>query len=228
MDLTEQTKQLEADLVELESLLEKAERKRVQDLLKQEKQKVEKELALKKQQKEQQVKREVDPSAPSKAPYTVKITNYAWDQSEKFVKIYLTLKDVQKHPSENVQVEFREGSFSVLVKDLNGKNHQMNILNLLHPIDPNESFKKIKTDMVLVMCKKQTSKKWDCLTKVEKQTKEKKEKPDVDDSADPSEGLMNLLKKIYTEGDDEMKRTLNKAWTESQDKEKRRGDMMDL
>ncbi|CAG07650.1 unnamed protein product, partial [Tetraodon nigroviridis] len=221
MDLTEQTKQLEADLVELESLLEKAERKRVQDLLKQEKQKVEKELALKKQQKEQQVKREVDPSAPSKAPYTVKITNYAWDQSEKFVKIYLTLKDVQKHPSENVQVEFREGSFSVLVKDLNGKNHQMNILNLLHPIDPNESFKKIKTDMVLVMCKKQTSKKWDCLTKVEKQTKEKKEKPDVDDSADPSEGLMNLLKKIYTEGDDEMKRTLNKAWTESQDKEKR-------
>lgn len=39
---------------------------------------------------------------------------------------------------------------------------------------------------------------------------------------------MNLLKKIYTEGDDEMKRTLNKAWTESQDKEKRRGDMMDF
>lgn len=39
---------------------------------------------------------------------------------------------------------------------------------------------------------------------------------------------MNMLKKIYTEGDDEMKRTLNKAWTESQDKEKRRGDMMDF
>lgn len=228
MDLTEQVRQLEADLVELGSLLEKAGRKRVQDLLKQEKQKVEKELALKKQQKEQQAKREADPSALSKAPYTVKINNYAWDQSEKFVKIYLTLKDVQRNPSENVEVEFREGSFSVLVKDLNGKNHQMNILNLLHPIDPNESFKKIKTDMVLIMCKKQTSKKWDCLTKVEKQTKEKKEKPDGDDSADPSEGLMNLLKKIYTEGDDEMKRTLNKAWTESQDKEKRQGDMMDF
>lgn len=71
-----QIRQLEADLVELGSLLEKAERKRMQDLLKQEKQKVEKELALKKQQKEQQVKREADPSAPSKAPYTVKITNY--------------------------------------------------------------------------------------------------------------------------------------------------------
>lgn len=62
--------------MELGSLLGKAERKRAQDLLKQEKQKVEKELVLKKQQKEQQVKRDADPSARSKAPYTVKITNY--------------------------------------------------------------------------------------------------------------------------------------------------------
>ena len=133
-----QIKQLEADLVELGSFFEKAERKRVQDLLKQERQKVEKELAIKKQQKEQQVKRETESPAPFKAPYTVKITNYgivallssssvhlckrttvrilptimsltAWDQSEKFVKIYLTLKDVQKNPSESVEVEFTEG-----------------------------------------------------------------------------------------------------------------------
>lgn len=32
----------------------------------------------------------------------------AWDQSEKFVKIYLTLKDVHKIPSENVEVNFTE------------------------------------------------------------------------------------------------------------------------
>eukprot|EP00066_Takifugu_rubripes_P009003 XP_003975600.1 PREDICTED: calcyclin-binding protein [Takifugu rubripes] len=228
MELTEQIKQLEADLVELGSLLGKAERKRAQDLLKQEKQKVEKELALKKQQKEQQVKRDADPSARSKAPYTVKITNYAWDQSDKFVKIYLTLKDVHKNPSENVEVNFREGSFSVLVKDLNGKNHQMNILNLLHPIDPNDSFKKIKTDIVLLMCKKQTNKKWDCLTKVGKQAKEKKENLSGDDAGDSSEPLMNMLKKMYAEGDDEMKRMLNKAWTESQEKKMKGGDMMDL
>uniref|UniRef100_A0A3Q4BTQ9 Calcyclin-binding protein n=1 Tax=Mola mola TaxID=94237 RepID=A0A3Q4BTQ9_MOLML len=217
MDITEQINQLDADLQELGSLLEKAERKRVQELLKQEQKKVEKDLAVKRQQKEQQAKREADPSAPSKPAYTVKITNYAWDQSEKFVKIYLTLKDVHKIPSENVEVNFTEGSFSVLVKDLNGKNHQMKVLNLLYPIDANDSCKKIKTDMVLVMCKKHTSKKWDCLTKVEKQSKEK-EKPSVDDSTDPSDSLMNMLKKIYSEGDDEMKRTINKAWSESQEK----------
>ncbi|XP_045908072.1 calcyclin-binding protein [Micropterus dolomieu] len=228
MDLTEQINQLEADLLELGSLVEKVERKRVQELLKQEQKKVENELAVKRQQKELQARRQADPSAASKATYTVKITNYAWDQSEKFVKIYLTLKNVHKIPSENVEVNFTEGSFSVLVKELDGKNHQMTVLNLLYPIDEKDSYKKIKTDMVLVMCKKHTAKKWECLTKVEKLSKEK-DKPPVDDNTDPSAGLMSMLKKIYSEGDDEMKRTINKAWSESQEK-KIRGEegMMDF
>lgn len=54
-------------------------------------------------------------------------------------------------------------------------------------------------------------------------------KPSVNENADPSEGLMSMLKKIYTDGDDEMKRTINKAWSESQEK-KIRGEegMMDF
>lgn len=227
MDVSEQISQLEADLLELGSLLERAERKRVQEVLKQEQKKVEKELTVKRQQKEQQARKDAVPSATSKATYTVKITNYAWDQSEKFVKIYLTLKDVHKIPPENVEVSFTEGSFSVLVKDLDGKNHQMTVLNLLYPVDEKDSYKKIKTDMVLVMCKKRTAKKWECLTKVEKQSKEK-EKPNIDENADPSDSLMNMLKKIYSEGDDEMKRTINKAWSESQEKKLRGEDMMDF
>lgn len=227
MDLTEQINQLEADLAEVGSLLEKAERKRVQDLLIQEQKKVEKELSFKRQQKEQLARKEADPVAASKATYTVKITNYAWDQSDKFVKIYLTLKDVHKIPSENVEVTFEERSFSVLVKDLDGKNHQLTILNLLYPINEKDSYKKIKSDMLLIMCKKQSREKWECLTKVEKQYKEK-DKPKMDDNEDPSQGLMNMLKKIYDDGDDEMKRTINKAWSESQEKKMKGGDMMDF
>lgn len=123
--------------------MERAERKRVQELLKLEQKKVEKELASKRQQQEQQAKRDAEPSAASKASYTVKITNYgkellftvtcdsvtvkclpelkngfancsyshifaAWDQSDKFVKIYLNLKNVHTIPSENVEVSFSE------------------------------------------------------------------------------------------------------------------------
>ncbi|XP_046870282.1 calcyclin-binding protein [Hypomesus transpacificus] len=215
MDLNEQINQLEADLLEISNLLEKAERERVQDVLKQEQKKVEKEISAKRLQKEQQAKRE-DPTSSSKA-YTVKINNYGWDQSDKFVKIYITLKGVHNVAPENVNVSFTERSFVALVKDLDGKNHQMTMNNLLCPIDVQESSKKVKTDMVLVMCKKKTAKQWECLTQVEKKTKEK-EKPNTEENADPSDGLMSMLKKIYSDGDDEMKRTINKAWSESQEK----------
>lgn len=50
----------------------------------------------------------------------------------------------------------------------------------------------------------------------------------MDDNADPSDGLMNMLKKIYSEGDDEMKRTINKVWTESQEKRLRGEETMDF
>ena len=42
---------------------------------------------------------------------------------------------------------------------------------------------------------------------------------DMDKDKDPSESLMDLMKKMYDEGDDEMKRTIAKAWTESREKQ---------
>lgn len=228
MDLDEKITQLEADLQEICSLLEKAQRSRVQDVLKQEQTKLGKELSAKRQQKEQQAKRDADPTSASRT-YTVKINNYGWDQSEKFVKIYITLKGVHKIAAEKVEASFTERGFVVLVKDLDGKNHQMTINNLLLPINAQESCTKVKTDMVLVMCKKKAPQKWECLTQVEKRSKDK-DKPNVDpsESTDPNDGLMSMLKKIYSDGDDEMKRTINKAWSESQEKKARggEGDMM--
>lgn len=39
-----------------------------------------------------------------------------------------------------------------------------------------------------------------------------------ENSSDPTAGIMNLMKQMYEEGDDEMKRTIAKAWTESREK----------
>ena len=41
-------------------------------------------------------------------------------------------------------------------------------------------------------------------------------------------GIMNMLKQIYEEGDDDMKRTINKAWTESNSKRNSELDKLDL
>jgi len=47
----------------------------------------------------------------------------------------------------------------------------------------------------------------------------------ADKDADPNDSLMKMMKQMYDDGDDEMKRTIAKAWTESRDK-KGMGDMM--
>ena len=54
--------------------------------------------------------------------------------------------------------------------------------------------------------------------KVAADSKSKAMEPKPDASKDPSAGLMAMMKKMYEEGDDEMKRTIAKAWTEGQDK----------
>ncbi|XP_018411042.1 PREDICTED: calcyclin-binding protein [Nanorana parkeri] len=219
--------EFQKDLEEVKQLLEKATRKRVRDVLFVEQRKLETEIANKRQQQTGESMEVQKPSAivpPISTTYTVKISNYGWDQSDKFVKIYITLKDVQNIPADNVQVQFTERSFELLVKDLNGKNHVMTVNNLLKQITPENSSRKVKTDTVLIMLRKKSESKWEYLTQVEKQTKEKKDKLPMDTDEDPSAGLMNVLKKIYDDGDDEMKRTLNKAWVESRDKQMK-GDM---
>uniref|UniRef100_H2ZZ02 Calcyclin-binding protein n=1 Tax=Latimeria chalumnae TaxID=7897 RepID=H2ZZ02_LATCH len=213
--------QLKLDLEEVKSLLKIVKRKRIRDLLEKEKAKLEKELQEPSEAAQGELMEVEKPAAvvaPISSGYTVKISNYGWDQSDKFVKIYITLTGVHQIPVENVQVQFTERSFNLLVKDLNGKNYSMLVNNLLNPITVEGSSRKVKTDMVLVMCKKKAERKWEYLTLVEKRSKEK-EKPSFNDNSDPSEGLMNILKKMYEEGDDEMKRTINKAWVESREKQ---------
>lgn len=215
--------ELQKDLEEVKQLLEKATRKRVRDVLFVEQRKLETEISNRQQQQAGESMDVQKPSAivpPMASTYTVKINNYGWDQSDKFVKIYITLNGIQNIPADNVQVQFTERSFDLLVKDLNGKNHAMTVNNLLKPISPDNSSRKVKTDTVLIMLKKRSESKWDYLTQVEKQTKEK-DKPSLepDTDGDPNAGLMNVLKKIYDDGDDEMKRTLNKAWAESREKQ---------
>ena len=40
----------------------------------------------------------------------------------------------------------------------------------------------------------------------------------ADTSGDPQAGLMSMMKQMYDDGDDEMKRTIKKTWFESQQK----------
>lgn len=69
--------------------------------------------------------------------------------------------------------------------------------------------------MIILSLVKNSSSHWANLTKVEK---ESKKTPKLDDDADPTAGIMNLMRQMYEDGDDDMKRTIAKAWTESREK----------
>ena len=79
----------------------------------------------------------------------------AWDQSDKFVKVYLTgLKGVQDLPKESVTQEFTKKSARVRVEGLKGQNPTFFIKELCKEIDPDKSYVKVKSDMVSVFLAK--------------------------------------------------------------------------
>lgn len=159
-------------------------------------------------------------SNSSQKYYEVKLNNYGWDQTTTTMKLYVTLKDVHQLPKEAVTCNFTEKSFDLHVLGLNNKNYSLTINNLCEDIDSDKSNVKVKVDMVIISLAKKVAKYWSHVTSVEKRIKESKTSlvPDVSEDNDPGTSLMNLMKKMYQEGDDEIKKTIAKAWTETQEK----------
>lgn len=152
--------------------------------------------------------------------YNVKLNNYAWDQTDELIKLYVTLENVGTLPKDSVVCNFLDRSVSLYVMGLDNKNYELIINNLCEEIVISKSNFKVKSSMIIINLAKKVLKQWSCVTSVEKRLKEAKTStpPTMSDSSDPNDSLMSLMKKMYQDGDDEMKKTIAKAWTESQDK----------
>ncbi|KAH8341735.1 hypothetical protein KR074_011003 [Drosophila pseudoananassae] len=153
--------------------------------------------------------------------YLVELTDYGWDQSPKFVKLFITLNGVQGCEEDNVTVNYTENSLQLHVRDLSGKDYGLSVNNLLHAIDVEKSYRKIKTDMVAIYLKKANEgENWDVLTSIQKRLKQKQDSDMAKDTENPESALVNIMKKMYNDGDSKTKQMIAKAWTESQEKAK--------
>ncbi|CAH1639124.1 unnamed protein product [Spodoptera littoralis] len=229
-------KELRSDVDELNELLKQAKRKRAQDLLSLEIRKLETEwLNLKESAQSSQAGTSPAPStAATSQPkrYQIKLNGYGWDQSDKYIKVFVTLKDVQSLPKEQVYCKLTDKSMELHVENLDNKDYLLVINKLLDSINVEESHWKQKTDMVVIfLAKARPNIKWSHMTELEKKfedqrnSKLKPATPDMD-KADPQESIMSLMKNMYETGDDEMKRMISKAWYEGQHKKK--SDTLDL
>merc|ERR1712226_765056 len=154
-----------------------------------------------------------------------KITQYSWDQSDNLLKFYLRgIKNVES--AENVQVETGRCHLKIIVTDKSGKDFVLDLKDLFGDIKADkEPTVKVKPDYVYVSVGKDYPKsKWEALTVSDGEKKKRGEetkKKTMDamgggDDADPQKGMM---KKMYDDGDDNMKRMMNKAWEEGRDKQ---------
>jgi len=209
--------ELKSDIDELRKLLEAATRTKVQDVLSIELRKMETTLISLKETADQQPAAVSKPSNVAKQIPTEKIRNYAWDQSDKFVKFYLTVPGVQNLDANLIALTTTETSVSLTISAPD-KVSSFSIDKLLNNIVSEESYHKVKPDIVVIFLKKKKADKWPFITKTEKEIKESRDAkftPEDKASDDPSDGLMGMMKKLYQEGDDQMKQTIAKAWTQS-------------
>lgn len=107
------------------------------------------------------------PLNPTSKRYEVKLTNYgksypvccnnsslifyiilAWDQTNKFVKFYVTLKNVHNIPAENVRCDFTHKNLELKVSNLENKDYIFKLNSLLKSIEPEQSNWKIKTGKI--------------------------------------------------------------------------------
>merc|ERR1712065_64188 len=150
----------------------------------------------------------------------ISIDNFAWDQGEynsPTVTIYVDLPGVGS-VKDNVKCEFKKDEFDLTIHGLNGKNYRLLKDNLDKDIIPGNSKIIVKKDKVVVKLAKVKGEysydHWTGLTS--KKTKEKKEAS----SKDPMGGIMDMMRDMYEDGDDNMKRVIGEAMMKAQRGEK--------
>lgn len=207
--------QLVADIAEMNSLIGLAKRDTVKQVLQGEITMMEQRQASLKKQIEEASK----PTSNSNYDHLKSVTNFMWDQTKDYVKIYIEFGDQPVDASE-IKLDVTSKRSFVLVF-----GNRKFVQSKLHAdIDKAESHFKTTKSKIVVYLKKVNERHWTSLQEKKDSYKQAVEEDKDEMANDPQAGLMKLMKKMYDEGDDDMKRTIAKSWYEAQ--HKKDGDPM--
>lgn len=132
--------------------------------------------------------------------------------SEK-VTVYVPLPGVGKISRDQITCDFTPTSFDLIIHDLEGKNFRLVKDNLDKDIDPTKSKYIVKADKIVLKlgkCKTEYGSfdHWSDLTSKKAKKKMANGKSEAEN---PSDSIMNLMKNMYDEGDDNMKRMIGET-----------------
>ncbi|KAJ7947303.1 Calcyclin-binding [Quillaja saponaria] len=112
--------------------------------------------------------------------------------------------------SKRLRLSSKLHPFDVKFHDVQGKNYGCAIPKLNKEIVPEKCKVVVKPTKVIITLTKASKGNW-----LDLHYKEDKLKPNLDKEKDPMAGIMDLMKNMYEEGDEEMKKTIAKAWTDA-------------
>ena len=147
----------------------------------------------------------------------VTISKYSFENSGKYAKVYFTdnFANIKDHPQDKVLAKFTDSSFELCVHDWNCRNFRFVCAALNKKINPSESNVKQTSSGLVVRLVKAKEEYWDGLEKKKSPLGDYSE--DKAKSDDPSAGLMNMMKEMYQNGDDNTKRMIAESWQKSQE-----------
>ena len=89
------------------------------------------------------------------------ITDYAWEDQDKKVKIYVMFEGVGELSDDAVKLDFAENSFSLTVMGYKGENHKLTFATLFANIE-NATAKKKPNKFILTLFKTEENS-WPCI-----------------------------------------------------------------
>lgn len=148
----------------------------------------------------------------SSVKYTA-IDRFAFDDggySGAFVTLYVDIEGVGNIPREKVTCDFTNNSFDLVIKDLDSKCYRLFRDNLEKEINPEKSKIIVKPQKVVVKLAKVKGEygydHWSKLTDTKKKTSGGSDK-----KSDPQASIMEMMKNMYDEGDDNMKKMISET-----------------
>lgn len=150
---------------------------------------------------------------PTSAKY-VPVDRFSFDAggyNSQFVTLYIELPGVGSIDRKNVECNFTQNSFDLVVKDLDGKSYRLFKDNLEKDINPDKSKIVVKSDKIVVKLAKVKQSEYGGYDHWSKLTDNKKSKKDAGKKEDPQQSIMGLMKQMYDEGDDNMKKMIGET-----------------
>jgi calcyclin binding protein len=213
---------IQKDIIEIEKFLSESTRPNIKRVLNEQKRFLTSSLDSEKLKKHQDEKEKTEKTESTKTTEKdtvnyVTINKYAFESSDKFAKLYFMdgFTNLKAHPQDKILTIFKENSFTVCIMDWNGTNYRFACNNLNKPIVPKDSYVKTNATGMVVYLRKEKSDHWDGLEKKKSMVPDPSEK--TDKTADPSAGLMEMMKEMYQNGDDNTKRMIAESWSKAQE-----------